>query len=271
MPKQFPKGRNDHYLPKGYLRGFIDPASPAEEREPLCVFDVQRRTWRKRHPSQIGWEPGFYDFVSRQGDRVHADEAFTPLENNYPPLVQKLSAKGFTGWREHLEFLLSYVQMIRCRSPLFREQFLAEWRQKRGARFIEVLPENAVKVDSLKLRHFSPGALKEGAINKMMSEMKNGTTMLESFHWQLHLAGSIDDSFVTNDNPLIGWAPDGETFDHHNTVMIFPLCWQACLMGRRNPLTLSLGGIGVREREAVRQTYFTAARRFVVSARQLAL
>jgi hypothetical protein len=27
MAREYPKGREDHYLPQGYLRGFIDPAT----------------------------------------------------------------------------------------------------------------------------------------------------------------------------------------------------------------------------------------------------
>lgn len=149
------------------------------------MFDIQRKSWRKRSTSQIGWQEGYYDFVGRQGEREHPEEAFTELENGYRPLIQKMRATGFEGWRQHSNFLLRYIQMIRCRSPLFREQFMQVWGEKRAARVIGVEGRNKINVDSLKLRRLSPGALKEGANRAMLVEMKNGTAALDSFHWQL--------------------------------------------------------------------------------------
>ena len=268
MARQYPKDREDHYLPQGYLRGFIDPATQKIDSQPLWVFDFQRTTWRKRSTSQIGWKTGYYDFVGRQGDREHAEMTFGELENGFPLLIQKLRVTGFQDWRQHSSFLLRYVQMIRCRSPLFREQFMREWGEKRAARVIGV-EGNKITVDSLELRRFSPGALKEGAIEKMLAEMKSGTAMLESFYWQLRLADSIDDSFVTSDHPLLGLSAQGESFDHRSTVMMFPLCWEACLIGKRNSFLLSFNRTTRHERESIRQAYFASAMKFVVSPHQL--
>jgi len=270
MASEYPKAREDHYLPQGYLSGFIDPAIPKTESRRLWVFDIQRQHWRKRSTSQIGWEEGFYDFVGRQGEREHAEEAFNQLENRYPLLIQQMRATGFENWRRHSHFLLRYLQMIQCRSPLFREQFVREWSEKRAARVIGVEGNN-VKVDSLKLRRLSPGALKEGAINAMMVEMKKGTAVLESFHWQLRVVGSIEDSFVTSDHPLVSWMNDGESFDHRNTAMVFPLCWEACLVGRRDPLALVFNPMNGQERKSIRRAYFSSARRFIVSPHRLLL
>ena len=269
MARQYPRGREDHYLPQGYLRGFIDPLTPKTDSKPLWVFDVQRGSWRKRSTSQIGWEPGYYDFVGRQGDREHAEEAFAELENGYPLLIHNLRATGFQDWRRHSNFLLRYLQMIRCRSPLFREQFMREWGAKVGTRVIGTEGVNKLQVDSLKLRRFSPGALKEAAITRMLGEMKRGTAMLESFHWQLRLADSVDDSFVTSDQPLLGWAIQGESFDHRSTLMMFPLCWEACLTGRRDPFSLNFHHTTRHERLSIRRTYFESAQIFVVSRQRL--
>ena len=269
---KYAKNRKDHYLPQGYLRQFTDPAALKTESKPLWMFDIQRRTWRRRSTAQIGWEPGFYDFVGRQGDRPHAEQAFGELENAYPPLIQKLQASHFREWHEHKDFFLRYVQMIRCRSPLFREQFLREWRDKRGARVIGI-DGKKISVDSLRLRHFSPGALKEASIQKMMAEMDRGKAQLESFFWQLRLADSIEDCFVTTDQPLVA-SIDGENladeFERRSTVLLFPICWQACLVGRRDPFSLSFTGSTHNERAAIRKAYLDSAVRFVVAARSLA-
>lgn len=158
MARHYPKDREDHYLPQGYLSGFIDPAKPKTDSQPLWAFYTQNSQWRRRSTSQIGWEEGFYDFVGRQGDREHAEEAFSELENGYSPLIRELRATGFENWRQHSNFLLRYLQMIQCRSPLFREQFMREWGEKRAARVIEIEGPTKLKVDSMKLRRASPQA-----------------------------------------------------------------------------------------------------------------
>jgi len=271
MNREYRKNREDHYLPQGYLRGFIDPAVSKTDSQPLWVFDIQRRTWRRRSTAQIGWERGFYDFVSRQGDRRHAEQAFEELENSYPPLIEKLRASGFQGWHEHRAFLLRYLQMIRCRSPLFREQFLREWRDKRGSRVIGI-DGNKITVDSVRLRHFSPGALKEASIQRMIVEMDKGTSQLESFFWQLRLADSAEDCFVTSEQPLVA-SIDGQdltiAFDQRSTVLLFPICWQACLVGRRDPFSLSFTDSTRHERAAVRRVYVDSAARFIVAPQRL--
>src|ERR1700733_12489177 len=53
-------GRKDHYLPQGYLRGFISP-SRAELQKPLWYFDAHRKHWSELSPAEIGFERGFYD------------------------------------------------------------------------------------------------------------------------------------------------------------------------------------------------------------------
>ncbi len=268
MARHYPKGREDHYLPQGYLSGFIDPATPKTESLPLWVFRPQFSKWRKSSPSQIGWEEGFYDFVGRQGDREHAEEAFSELENGYTPLIQELRNTGFQDWRQHTNFLLRYLQMIQCRSPLFREQIMREWGEKRAARVMGVEGPK-ITVDSMKLRRLSPGALKEGSLNAMVTQMKSGTVALESFYWQLRLANSIDDCFVTSDHPLIACSPEDRGFDHRGTVMMFPLCWEACLLGRRQAFELNFSGTTTQERESIRRTYFASAKKFVVSPHRL--
>jgi hypothetical protein len=43
------RGRRDHYLSQGYLRGFIDPARENEDK-PLWKLDIASRKWAERSP-----------------------------------------------------------------------------------------------------------------------------------------------------------------------------------------------------------------------------
>jgi hypothetical protein len=63
---------------------------------------------------------------------VHPDFTFSRLEREFPLVRDKLIASRFENWVDDIEFLLSYMNMIRARSPLFLAQKEAENRALRG-------------------------------------------------------------------------------------------------------------------------------------------
>jgi hypothetical protein len=113
-------GRRDHYLPRGYLRGFIDPSRKAHQR-PLWYFDAIYKRWREVSVKQIGHQPGFYDYATNPVGFEPADVTFRELEQKFPSVRDQVEA-DFDSWSDHLEFLLRFAQMMRARSLLFFEQ-----------------------------------------------------------------------------------------------------------------------------------------------------
>jgi hypothetical protein len=77
------QGRRDHFLPQGYLRGFIDPAR-RDEPQPLWSLDIPYKKWSERSTKQLGHITGLYDYAGT-GPEVEslpsADETFSDLEN----------------------------------------------------------------------------------------------------------------------------------------------------------------------------------------------
>ena len=115
--------RRDHYIPQGYLRGFIDPAREKHPR-PLWRFDVPHNKWSScSPPKEVGHRKGFYDYVGvgTTLETETADSAFLRLENDFPLVRREMVSSGFARWSEQLDLLLSFMQMMRARS-LFREQ-----------------------------------------------------------------------------------------------------------------------------------------------------
>jgi hypothetical protein len=113
--------RRDHYLPQGYLRGFIDPAREDRDR-PLWYFDIPSRKWSQKSPKQIGFEEGFYDIGTDNPVLEHPDVTFGQFERQFPLIREQIKADGWESWVDHKSFLLSYIQMMRARSPLFFAQ-----------------------------------------------------------------------------------------------------------------------------------------------------
>jgi len=55
-----------------------------------------------------------------------------------------------------------------------------------------------------------------------------------NFEWCLRYTPSVDDPFVTGQQPVVleGPAPNStEAMTHPDTLIWFPICWQACLIG----------------------------------------
>lgn len=104
---------------------------------PLWRFDVPRNRWSPCSPKEVGHRKGFYDYVGvgKLLEDETADGAFVELENKCPLACRKMASCGFARWDEHLELLLSFVQMMRARSLLFREFAVrAQPSPERGSR-----------------------------------------------------------------------------------------------------------------------------------------
>lgn len=124
------KDRRDHYLPQGYLRGFIDPARDNEEK-PLWKLDIVSKQWANRSTKAVGFVNGLYDYAGAPEleSLPSADETFSKLENEFPIVREKLLSlrkRAFRNWTKHLDSLLRYMDMLRARSPLYFAQKEAE-------------------------------------------------------------------------------------------------------------------------------------------------
>src|SRR5450755_4878811 len=97
--------RRDHYLPQGYLRGFIAPAR-RKLSKPLWCFDLHTKKWRERAPKEIGYIVGFYDYAIENTTAEHPDLTFQRLENDFPRVRAQIIQEGFSSWIQHKEFLL---------------------------------------------------------------------------------------------------------------------------------------------------------------------
>jgi hypothetical protein len=60
MPDNRERDRKDHDLPRGSLKGFIDPADK-NLAKPMWHFDLETAEWSRESPGSIGWERGMYD------------------------------------------------------------------------------------------------------------------------------------------------------------------------------------------------------------------
>jgi hypothetical protein len=91
-----------------------------------------------------------------------------------------------------------------------------------------------VTVDSLELRPFPERVVRNGVISQMRQEINRGPDWMLNFNWCLRYTNSPSDPFVTGTQPLLLESPAptlNEAMTHPDTLIWFPICWQACLVG----------------------------------------
>ncbi len=235
--------RLDHILPRGYLEGFAIPSKEGR----LYAFNIEQRNWFETGTGKVAAARGFYDYSLDGQPDATADEAFLEFETKFPSLRRELVATNFSDWQKHREFLVSYSQMLRARSVLFRKEVLKQANSSLFLKLGEVVqtrpsvdrpgeteveyrysdfePETAARRDAL---------LKNLSITQMRAEIARGAGDFAGWNWSLHYTMDVTKPFITSDNAvgLIGFvASRTEAMMRSDSLFVFPLCWQACLIG----------------------------------------
>ena len=252
------RNRLDHVLPRGYLDGFTNPSNQGQ----LSVFDLQRNLWFETGTAVVGAAKGFYDYTPGSVPDQTADEAFAELEGGFPAVRSRLVAGGFSAWVTQLDFLLKYAQMLRARSRLFREHALTQARQATILR-VEEVPQQEPKP-------FVPGEtlLRNMTITQMRMEIAKGSGLFAKLHWCLRLTSDFTDPvitagrlfFVDSTAPMLD-----EALRDAGTLIFFPLCWQACLVGSPAKFDIETGGFHQPDLKGLQMRYLQSDCRFVYS------
>jgi Protein of unknown function (DUF4238) len=234
------RNRLDHLLPQGYLEGFTDPAQGR-----LCVFDIEQRRWFPSSPRAVAAAHGYYDYSDGSNPDATADEVFADFESSFPVVRRELVASNFMNWTKHREFLVRYSQMLRARSDLFREEVLKEANSATFLKIDEVLQmrpsvtrpggtEYILRYSDFQA-HCEPHLFKNMSITKMRAEIAKGAGEFAAWHWCLHFTADLTMPVITGDNAVrlmgSGRFSRDEAMKHPDTKFVFPLCWQACLIG----------------------------------------
>lgn len=106
----------------------------------------------------------------------------------------------------------------------------------------------------------------------MRAEMQKGADWMSDFNWALRYCDSPATPFVISETPLIS---QGKKSDFANairdqeTLLFFPLCWQACLIGSRQSFEIETDRFGDEDMRTFRKECRETAKLFLVSPRQL--
>lgn len=238
------RNRKDHLLPQGYLEGFTGPDRFLE------VFDIAEKKWFRSKPDRVAAIRGYFDYSPGAQPDETADQAFQEYEDKFPNLRRELIASNFKDWKSHLDFLLRYMQMLRVRTQLFRKDTVQQLERQPPRRFghAEAVPhphlpgQQAIRI-SLEDFDRTGGdrdvVFNDLSISQMRAELKRGIQYLGDFNWVLRYTTDPANPLITADEAIRfeGPAPSREqAIFHPDSWFLFPLCWQACLIGNRGRL-----------------------------------
>lgn len=266
------KNRRDHYLPQSYLRGFIDPAR-LDHARPLWHLDIPTGAWAEKSPREVGYRHGFYDYLTNEVGVETADSVFAELERKFPVIREELISNDFRNWEDQRDFLLRYAQMMRARSLLFFENFREQGKYLRVWTVEEVMPDGrTVKLRSMTPESLSDNAIKNWTITNMCNEIRKGAAWLSDFHWCLRYSDSPATPFIISEDPLLAYGPHfevGPGLQDPDTLLFFPLCWRACLIGSRQFFEKETDRFHVEDVRRAQRMYMESAKLFLLSPRRL--
>lgn len=271
------KGRRDHFLPQGYLRGFIDPALE-NVSQGLWKLDIATKRWSERGTKQLGHLAGLYDYAGESPEiesLPSADQIFSELENNFSFVREKLlllRKKAFRNWTTHLPFLLRYMDMLRARSPLYFAQKEVEGKNT-PTWTIEKVEGNRITLKSMEASPPSDVFIKNQTLYHMREEIQKNGAWLRDLNWALRYTESVNEPFVTCEHAFVYEGSVGvsaaDAFHHKDTVFYFPVCWQICLFGSRLRFDRGTDKLDSNDMRVFRRKYRLFAEEYLISPAKL--
>jgi len=241
------RNRRDHYIPQGYLRGFIGPCNELAQK-PLWVFDIPHQAWSQKSTKEFAYKYGLYDYSEESpSDTIAVDVSFAGLEQHFPQVRNEISSDGFENWTTHKDFLLRFMDMMRLRSLLALDQMRRVANATRMFEIEKVLepsPDSSNsdrKFDTVKYKEKTfkdesekQRLLKNLTLTEMRRALERPAPWLSSLSWALRYTTDSNQPFVCSEHPLlvIGKETDvSSALSSPDTLIFFPVSWRACLVG----------------------------------------
>lgn len=113
---------NLHFIPKMYLKRFVDPDTPAGQEPFLWVFDMAKKEWKKRAPVNVASKTNFY-IIEGEIDNVEAVEHFlSMIENKTKLILDKMDKNSIMSIEDRWLFSFFIASLI-LRTPFMRDRY----------------------------------------------------------------------------------------------------------------------------------------------------
>ena len=110
-----------HYVPKCYLREWVDPNTPAGQEPYVWFFDKGEKRGRKKAPANLFKETDLYTIALKSGDKDYTiEETLSNLEGRYASIFRE-KIKHLPLTHEEHAFLCAFVSVMLQRTLRHRD------------------------------------------------------------------------------------------------------------------------------------------------------
>jgi hypothetical protein len=261
------------------MQGFIGPSRKEKEPRPLFCFEKETKEWRSVSTKEIGQGEGFYDYAEGTDyDAVtHPDSVFADLERQWRSKRELMERDKFASWAKHKDFLIEFMHMLRARSPLAMEQHRTVAGSYKVVQVTDIFPHltnvglTGIKVDTMTPYPMPAPAVRNTVIRQMLADVQSGASWAKDMDWCLRYTDEENNPYTATDQAvivqgtLIVPAVTPEVLAHPDTIVIFPLCWQACLFGSPLKFEVSYYRAHPQQLLSIRDEQKQRCDRFVIS------
>jgi hypothetical protein len=260
------------------MQGFIGPSRKEEPRHLFC-FEKEAQEWRPVSTREIGQGEGFYDYAEGTDyDAVtHPDSVFGRLEKQWRSKRELMERDKFASWAKHKDFLIEFMHMLRARSPMAMEQQRAYALSRRGAKITSIVPHptnpnlTGVVLDSMTPYQMPEPVVRNMTIAEMLADVQSNVLWPKKMDWCLLYTDDETNPYCATDQAiivqgtLVAQSVTPEVLIHPDTIVIFPLCWQACLFGSPRKFDVSYDRAHPQQPLSIRNEQKKRCDRFVIS------
>jgi hypothetical protein len=214
--------KDQHWIPKCYLRGWTDPAAPTGYDPYVHVFTKDGAASRKKAPSNLFTQTDLYTIKLPDGGRdLRLEHGLAGLEASFSE-----TRRDYLSKRRHIPFtryfkLLAFLSAMHSRTPSRMEHFMGFWnevlamgdemeRNMKGASKEErrrvaaaSLPGRGPTATIDEIRKFTSSPMENTLVPLMESELP-----LLMLMRCIVLCTASQTGFITSDSPVVWFDPD---------------------------------------------------------------
>lgn len=250
--------RQQHYVPRFYLRGFADPHILKRENKEVIWVYARGKHPRRSSPKNEAKQRDFYTSNQDGTRNIDAEIWFGKLEEQVAPIIARLQTDRRHVTEPEREWLALFVGTMHTRTPAQRrlsetrtEPFARQLMKEAAAnieqfrKFVEENPPlmyeqdfdiEEVRQAILAGRGDDLAAREDYQLTSMIAIGKLEAELLLNLNWQT-IYSEDQDLFLTSDDPVVSWVADERLnklyprmgFGAPSVNIWFPLCRTICL------------------------------------------
>jgi len=278
------KPKANHYVPRFYLQGFVDPDEEQRGRDVLWVYEAGKGA-RATSPRACAFENYFYRCAEAEEKGIEIERVLQELENHTAPVLSRLRGGDFQLSQQQRSEFAGFIALMMTRVPFFHdtvdnlaaEMTLLTTRalsREPGALEVAIRQVEQETGQSLnrtpeQLREFIDRGeytvqqtSKAWTIRMMWQTMLGFIPIIERMQW-VFLESSGAEWFLTSDNPVALYDPSAP---HASGLassplaeLTFPLGRRSCLLcrwkGRSGSVLLSPSRVRALNKRSVLRAY----------------